>query len=66
MLVVLGKKICALQTNDFNECMSCEYIETCDRSSGSCYINTGNYTGCDEKVLRQAKIRAKHKDKFKR
>ncbi len=45
-----------LKPTDFKECISCNYQESCNRSSGSVFINTGNYTGCDETVLRQAKI----------
>jgi len=46
-----------LKREDFKTCQSCEYIESCNRSSGSIYINTGDYTGCDETVFKQAKIK---------
>lgn len=58
------KKIRELKPEDFKECMQCEYIEFCNRSSGTVYVNTGNYTGCDERYLAQAKIRAKYKKHF--
>lgn len=46
----LGKK-------DFLSCQSCDHIEFCQRSSGTSYINTGVYTGCDDKALEQAQVR---------
>lgn len=45
-----------LKKSDFKSCQSCEYIESCNRSSGSIYINTGEYTGCEESIYKQAKI----------
>jgi radical SAM protein with 4Fe4S-binding SPASM domain len=50
-------KIRDLKREDFKSCTSCEYIESCNRSSGSIYINTGDYTGCEETVYKQAKIK---------
>ena len=47
---LLGKK-------DFLSCQTCDHIEFCQRSSGTTYINTGIYTGCDDKTLEQAEIR---------
>lgn len=46
-----------LKTEDFKECSTCEHIEFCNRSSGSIYVNTSKYTGCDPVTLRQAKMR---------
>lgn len=46
-----------LKREDFKECLSCEHIEFCNRSSGSTYVNTGKYTGCDPGTLRLAKMR---------
>lgn len=50
-------KIRNLKFNDFKSCTSCEYIENCNRSSGGIYINTKEYTGCDQVTLSQAKAR---------
>lgn len=46
-----------LKDEDFKECMKCEFIESCNRSSGGVYVNTGKYTGCDPTTLAQAKLR---------
>lgn len=53
---------------DFKACMTCDHIDYCNRSSGSVYTNTGNYTGCDPVTLEQAQLRhdfqlAKNKNK---
>lgn len=50
-------KIRNLKFSDFQSCTSCGHIEYCNRSSGGIYINTNNYTGCDEVTLNQAKAR---------
>ena len=50
-------KIRNVKKEDFKECSSCDYIQYCNRSSGSVYINTGNYTGCEEQTLALAKLR---------
>ncbi|MFA6236649.1 MAG: radical SAM protein [Bacteriovorax sp.] len=46
-----------LKKSDFKNCMTCDHIEYCSRSSGSIFINTNDYTGCDSVTLEQAKIR---------
>lgn len=46
-----------LKPEDFKQCMTCEHIEFCGRSSGSIYVNTKKYTGCDPVTFRQAKLR---------
>lgn len=46
-----------LKSEDFKECQTCEHIEFCGRSSGSIYVNTKKYTGCDPVTFRQAKLR---------
>lgn len=56
-------KIRNLKTQDFKSCVTCDVQENCNRSSGSIFINTGDYTGCEEVTLSQAKIRAKN-DKY--
>jgi len=61
----LFNEIRGIKSANFKECMKCDYIENCSRSSGTTYINTGDYYGCDEQTLSQAKIRNKHKSKFK-
>jgi radical SAM protein with 4Fe4S-binding SPASM domain len=49
-------KIRGIKREDFKDCIKCEYIESCNRSSGSIYVNTGNYTGCEETTYKLAKI----------
>jgi radical SAM protein with 4Fe4S-binding SPASM domain len=51
------KEIRALKPSDFKDCMECDHIEFCNRSSGGIYANTKNYTGCDTQTFNQAKIR---------
>lgn len=46
-----------LKKTDFKNCMTCNHIEYCNRSSGSVYSNTKEYTGCDTNTLEQARIR---------
>lgn len=50
-------KIRNLKASDFKSCQTCDYIEYCSRSSGSIYVNTQDYTGCDSVTLQQAKLR---------
>lgn len=50
-------KIRNIKETDFKSCQTCDYIESCNRSSGSVYINTGDYTGCDPTIYKQAKIK---------
>ncbi len=52
-------KIRNLKKQDFQECLTCTHIEFCNRSSGSIYTNTKNYTGCDSSTLMQAQKREK-------
>ena len=58
------KKIRDLKQADFKECSSCEVKHFCNRSSGSAYVNTKNYTGCDPAALKFAQVRKTHKDNF--
>jgi radical SAM protein with 4Fe4S-binding SPASM domain len=51
-------KIRNLKAEDFKECQTCNYIENCNRSSGSIYVNTQKYTGCDPVTFQQAKSRS--------
>lgn len=46
-----------LKSSDFKSCMTCDHIEYCSRSSGSIYVNTNEYTGCDPVTFQQAKLR---------
>lgn len=46
-----------LEKKDFSSCSTCKFIDYCNRSSGSIYTNTQNYTGCDAVTLEQAKSR---------
>lgn len=50
-------RIRKLENKDFKSCTGCEFVETCARSSGSIYTNTGNYTGCEKVTLEQARVR---------
>ena len=52
------KSIRGLSALDFKECQSCEYISKCSRSSGSAFINTGKFTGCDPSAKEFAKARS--------
>jgi radical SAM protein with 4Fe4S-binding SPASM domain len=55
------KRIREYKQEDFKECTSCPLIESCSRSSGSAYINTGNFTACDPIALNHARVREKVK-----
>ena len=50
-------KLRFLKDEDLTECMKCEFIEHCSRSTGSAYLNTGDYTACDPMALEHAKAR---------
>ena len=54
----MKKKVYNAHVPDYKACNTCDFIESCNRSSGSIFINTGVYTGCDEKTLEQAKLRS--------
>jgi radical SAM protein with 4Fe4S-binding SPASM domain len=58
------KKIRDLKKEDFSDCVVCEFKHQCNRSSGSAFVNTENYTGCDPMALRVAQVRHKNKDSF--
>ncbi len=53
-------KIRLLKREDFIKCSKCQFIEKCSRSSGSVYVNTGNYTGCDPYTHLTAQLRARY------
>ncbi len=53
------KKIRGLTIDDFEKCKPCEYRKYCQRSSGSVYVNTGNYTGIEQSVCENAKLLTK-------
>jgi radical SAM protein with 4Fe4S-binding SPASM domain len=58
-------KIRNLKEENFKECMTCDVIEYCSRSSGTCHVNGNSYTGCDPSFIAQARIRYKHRNHFK-
>ena len=51
------KNIRNLKLEDFKDCFSCEDRFMCQRSSGSAYLNTGNYTGKDPRTCEVSRIR---------
>ena len=57
------KRIRGLERSDFKACVDCSVAEFCDRSSGTAYVNTGDYTGCDTRYLENAKLRKEHHKK---
>ena len=57
------KRIRDLQDTDFKKCQDCELITDCSRSSGSAYINTGEYTGCDPLAKEFALARFKKRNR---
>lgn len=50
-------KIRNLKNEDLKDCATCEFVESCSRSSGSALLNTGDYTACDPMALEHAKAR---------
>ncbi len=59
------ERIRGYKQEDFKECLKCPLIESCSRSSGSAFINTGNFTGCDPIALEHAKARNELKKNMK-
>ncbi|WP_164848204.1 radical SAM/SPASM domain-containing protein [Halobacteriovorax sp. HLS] len=53
-------KIRQIKKDDFKECVICDVKDFCTRSSGSIFINTGNYLGCEEMTYKQASLRKKY------
>ena len=53
-------KIRDIKKADFVECNKCDVKEFCTRSSGSIFVNTGDYFGCEDTIYNQAKLRKKH------
>ncbi len=51
------KNIRALKYQDFSSCFGCKDAEFCERSSGSVYVNTGDYTGADPNLCKEARMR---------
>jgi radical SAM protein with 4Fe4S-binding SPASM domain len=45
-----------LTIDDFPKCKPCSYRKFCQRSSGSVYVNTGDYTGIEASVCENAKL----------
>ena len=54
------KKIREIKRDDFKDCIKCDVKEFCTRSSGSMFINTGDYFGCEEIIYAQATLRKKY------
>lgn len=46
-----------IKNEDFNECFPCPDKKFCQRSSGSAYINTGNYLGKDPRTCEISQTR---------
>jgi len=51
-------KIRNLENKDYKDCQSCQLENHCDRSSGSAWTNSSNYTGCDENAREIAQIKS--------
>lgn len=50
-------KIRNLKNRDFEKCNTCNLLEKCSRSSGSAFVNTGNYTGANPENCIEAEAR---------
>lgn len=53
----LFKEIRSITNESFKECIKCDVAQYCNRSSGSTYINTQNYYGCDPQSKKMAQLR---------
>ncbi len=53
-------KIRGLKLEDFKICKPCEHRHYCQRSSGSIYVDTGNYTGPEPWTCMQAELVHQH------
>jgi radical SAM protein with 4Fe4S-binding SPASM domain len=51
------RSIRGIKITDFKDCYNCEDRFVCQRSSGSAYLNTGNYTGKDPRTCEVSRIR---------
>ena len=49
-----------LKESDFSSCEQCSLRSHCSRSSGTVYVNTGNYTGCEEHTKMTARLRQEY------
>ncbi len=54
------KKIRGFEIEDFKQCAPCNLRKYCTRSSGSAFVDTGNYTGAEASACMQAELRYKH------
>jgi radical SAM protein with 4Fe4S-binding SPASM domain len=54
------KKIRGLTISDFPNCQPCRLKQHCTRSSGTVFVNTGNYTGLDPADCGLAALREKY------
>lgn len=53
-------KIRGLKESDFSSCTGCSLRSNCSRSSGTVYVNTGNYTGCEDHTKMTARLRQEY------
>jgi len=51
-------KIRNIKKEDFKECFDCNLKTLCSRSSGSAYVNSGNYWGPDHQACQQSQVKA--------
>lgn len=54
------QKIRKLKLEDFSSCAPCTHRKYCTRSSGSVYVDTGNYTGPEPMECAHAELRHRH------
>lgn len=52
------QKIRNLKSDDFKTCSNCDLLANCTRSSGSAFVNTGNYTGPNPQNCMEATVRS--------
>lgn len=50
-----------LKESDFTSCQGCSLRSSCSRSSGTVYVNTGDYTGCEDFTKLTASLRRKYR-----
>lgn len=55
-------RIRGLEVRDFKSCEPCKYRKHCSRSSGSVYVDTGDYTGAEPQACMEAEVRYRAKN----